>query len=150
MTLHRSREAVGEVNQTLAALSVIITCVGLVIAAVHSASSVSEERAHDERARAQAEVWLDAIARDPNLAWRAGVLSGPSAYSISAGFENLSSVPPGLRFVSLLNVFGGDELWLIGSLEDVNGSLVVERPVGVALGNGSIVPALLRVGVDRA
>jgi hypothetical protein len=147
LRFRRSRRAIGEVNQSLAALVVIMMSVGLVLGAVHAASSAAADRAREERARLQADICLDAIERAPALASGDGTLSLSSARDLAATDASLAFAPGALRFATL-RVVGGPEVWLAGSLDSVRPDvLVAARPVAVLLDNGTVAPGLLRVGV---
>ena len=148
MGLRTDRRGTGDMNETLAALIVIMTCVGFVMAAVHSASAGAAERAADERARAQGEVCLDAIARDPALAAGASAVSMDKARLVGAGLAPLSFTPAAMKLVTLRAARGGSEVWVHGNgTALVPGIVLVERPVAVEIEGGATVPGILRVGV---
>lgn len=147
--MRRSRKAVGEVNQSLAALVVIMMSVGLVMAAVHASSLSGADRARADRARAQAEICLDAILKDPAVTAAGGEVLLRNAGEVQAGNASLAFAPEALRFAALRTTVNESEVWLMGSLAEVlPGVLVVARPVAVQLDNGTVAPGLLRVGVQ--
>lgn len=148
MGFRRNRRAVGEVNQSLAALVVIMMCVGLVMVAVHGAVAAAGERAAREHARAQGEVFTAAAVEDGALAGKPGTLSITKARDIAAGRAGLGFSPEAVKVVTIRAVAFGSEVWLKGNAEALDGSLeFVVRPVAVELDNGTVAPGLLRAGV---
>ena len=149
MSIRRNRRATGEVNQSLAALVVIMMSVGLVMAAVHAVSSEGAGRAARERAQAQGDVCLDALVEDPELQGRPGTLSILSAQRVAAGLEALAFLPDSVKVVTLRAVDYGAEVWVEGDASALSRDLVfVLRPVAVETDRGAVVPGVLRVGVE--
>jgi len=123
-------------------------CVGLVMAAAHAAAAAGAASAREARARAQGEICLDALSRDPALT-DAGLLVLASAREAAAGNTTVAFHPAALRFATLRLAEGGAEAWVVGTLDDLRpGVVVVSRPVPVIADGGRIVPGILRVGVD--
>jgi hypothetical protein len=142
------RRAVGEVNQSLAALVVIMTCVGLVLSAVHAASSAGAERAAVARAAAQGEICMDEIVRDSAVAVAPGTLSLERAQAVGEGRAALRFAPDVVPVIALRALDHGDEVFLKGAPTDLSPKLTfVVRPVAVLTDNGTLVPGILRVGV---
>jgi hypothetical protein len=148
MGLRCDRRGTGEVQQSLAALTVIMVSVGLVMAAVHASTEQGAERAKRERAVLQGEVCLDALERDAALDGADAALSLAGAQGIQGARERLAFAPPSLKVVTLRAVTVGEEVWVLGSAADLAEPLVfVERPVAVEVG-GIVAPGVLRVGVE--
>jgi hypothetical protein len=148
MRLRRNRTATGEVNQALAAMVVIMMCVGAVMAAVHAATGAAHDRSLQERAREQAQLVLDALSEDPALQGRSGALSLSKAQQVRAGNATLAFHPAGLRVAALRAVSAGDEVLMVGQTVDLGARvLLVSEPVAVELDDGRVLPGILRVGV---
>ena len=148
MRLRHNRTATGEVNQALAAMVVIMICVGAVMAAVHAATGSAHERLLQERARAQAQIVLDALRDDPVLQGRGGALSLAKAQQVRAANATLAFHPARLRVAALRAVAFGDEVLMVGQTADLSTDvLLVSQPVAVELDDGRVLPGILRVGV---
>jgi hypothetical protein len=149
MRLRRDTRATGEVNQAMAAMVVIMICVGAVMAAVHAATASARERSAEERAREQAQICLDAIAADPALQGRGGALSLAKAKIVASGNATLQFRPEAMTLAALRAAAEGQEVLLFGTPSALGPHAVLAlRPVSVELDDGRILPGVLRVGVD--
>ncbi len=143
-----SRDGAAEALQALAAVTVMIGCVGVVLAAVNGASLQAAEDASRGRAELQGEMVLDALLRDPALVGSTGAVHWAKVLRIADGRAQVSFVPEVVGILSIRSVLGGDEVLLHGSGWDVSGSLVyVVRPVVIDLGAGVFEPGVARAGV---
>ena len=145
MRLRRNHRGAGEVNQAMAAMVVIMICVGAVMAAVHAATASARDRSMAERALDQAQICLDAVAADPALRGRGGALSLSKAEAVASGNATLQFRPEALRLVSLRAAAEGNEVLLVGAPSPH--IVLVSRPVAVELADGRVLPGVLRVGV---
>jgi len=142
------RSGVGETYEALCALTVVIISVGLTLGAVHSATEQAKADASHRRAEIQADISLDALARDPALAKSPGVLEWRSASDVAAGRTGLSFLPSSVRVASLRSAMGGAELYLAGNATSLSSGLIfASRPVSIMTGPNTTEPGILRVGV---
>jgi hypothetical protein len=147
--LRRDQQGTGETYQTLCALTVVIVCVGLVLGAVHASTSQAANDAARHRAQLQADIALDALARDSALVGAPGVLDWGRAAEVAAGRASLSFAPTALRVVTLRSVLSGGELFLSGSASTIDPHLLfTSRPVSIMMASGAVEPGVLRIGVE--
>lgn len=148
-SVRRNRLAAAETLQALAAVTIVVMCAGLVIAAAFAATSHALERTARERAQLQAEIVLDALVSDLSLAGGGGAIVWAKAESVAGGSSELSFRPDTLEIVTLRAVAVGSELFLLGSGTDLSSELVYgARPVPIVVQNGNVVAGVLRAGVS--
>jgi hypothetical protein len=149
--LRRDRHGAAETLQSLASVTIVIVCAGLVLSAVAAATSAATQRAERPRAAEQGEIVLDALARDPTVAAHDGAVAWTSAEAIAAGRANLSFLPEGVRVVTLRPAAEGGELFLAGSTAALSPELVfVAHPVPIMMPDGSTVAGVAKAGVAPA
>lgn len=143
-----NRRGGAETFQALAAITVVLGCAGLVLAAAHAASLHAAETAARERAELQAEIVLGALADDPAIAGADGIVLWTGLERVAAGSAELTFLPGVVKVVTARAATGGPELFLVGSaLEVASGLVFASQPVPIAYPNGTVAPGVLRVGV---
>lgn len=142
------RGAVGDTFQTFAAVSIVIVCVGCVLAAVQTASSRAYDDAARDRAHLQGIMVLDALSTDPALTSGEGTLRWHAAEGVANGLEPLRLKPATLAVLTLRQAGAGGEIFLVGNSTLLSTDLAFEsRPVPIELTDGSVVPGVARAGV---
>jgi hypothetical protein len=132
----------------LPAVLITIVCVGLVFGALAAANDGARAQADSQRARLQAELFLEALPAEDALRAPGGAVSWEGARAVSQGERALAFVPARACVVSLLDTQSGDEVFLLGSLEALSPSCqVAASPVPVQRADGTVAPGLLRAGV---
>ena len=147
-TFRAGRRAVGETYQALAAVTVVIVCAGLVLAAVSYATQDARTRAARDRATLQADIALEALETDPILMADGGAVSWAGAMRIASGAAVLAFKPADLRVLTVRALEGEPDLFLFGDAHDLQPSLVfATRSVVIETADGDRLPGLAKAGV---
>lgn len=146
--LRSDRRGAEQTFQALPAVLITIVVVGMVFGVLGAVDGSARERASEQRALLQADLFLAAIPREAALAAPGGAVSWAGARAIAAGGVGLSFVPPRACVATVLDTQSGSELFLLGSQDTLApGCTISSVPVPLLLENGTFVPGLLRAGV---
>lgn len=146
--LRRDRRGAEETFQALPAVLITIVVVGLVFGVVAAAGDGAREREAHDRARLQAEIFVEALSFEPALEESTGAVSWEGALSVARKDRNLTFVPPHACVASLLDTQGVEELFLFGVPGGLSPNcVVVSLPTPIIRQDGTVVPGVLRAGV---